>query len=326
MPQSPSTAAVSPTKSSKWNNSPKFEKAKGSKTKMNPSLFVSTASPKKNPSASFFKNYSLTPTANRPTFSKDIAILHESRIYKSLITAVQKKQEQNKKRDPILQNNNEKNIEFKSSIRRLASADRMSSNMDEHFRRSKKTGEFNHIYNPQVQPEEALGIKTFRVLPSTSSDEQYTRLRKARCTSSESFRNPITEGDEKSAVYKRWRGAVEVQDEHQKLNDKKYLLAADRGCSPRGRVFRDMSLTLGDYDYGTESKYETYVGAQTARPMSSHEEKMRGFIKGAINYESGPAFKLDTIAEKITQNTNQHTAQHSEHIQYFGRKITLKNH
>lgn len=326
MSRAPSTA-TSPTKSSsQWNQSPRFDKAKGTtKAAKSPSLFLST-SPKKNPSASFFKNYSMTPNANRPHYHKDIAILHESRIFKTLVTAVQKKQEQNQRRDPILQNNNEKNIEFKPSVRRLASADRMGSNMDENFRRSKKTGHFNHVYNPQPTSEEPSGIKTFRALPSQSSDEEYTRIRKAaRCTSSENTRNPITEGDEKSAVFKRWRGAVEKQDHHQKLNDQKFLTAGERGCSPRGKVFRDMSLTLGDYDYGTESKFESNVNAQSGRPLSSHETKMRGFIKETLHYESGPSFKADAVSDKVTQASFKEQVQHEEHIKHFGRKITLRN-
>ena len=52
-----------------------------------------------------------------------------------------------------------------------------------------------------------------------------------------------------------------------------------------------MTLTLGDYDFGTEANNERGMTVQSARTLTPLEEKLRGFIKSTITYEDNQNFR-----------------------------------
>jgi len=76
--------------------------------------------------------------------------------------------------------------------------------------------------------------RVFQHIPSESSDETWRRCSKTVRTKSETRRNPITEGE--TNIFRRSRKAVEEMTEQREMNDKKYLLPAQRGASSNGRL------------------------------------------------------------------------------------------
>jgi len=223
------STANSPTKSDKGSRkSTNFGTPKAKKV----SSPLSGYTAKKNFTATSFFKAAKTPSAGiRPQIaysgspnSKDIAIHHESRIFKTLVAKADNAKLV--KRDPILQNGDEPVHEFRSSIRRLKSADRVSTCADENFSRSKKVGEFNHVYNPRSQEPKPEGIKAFSQVPSESRDEYTKTKRKQVRGKSEVRRNPILEGDETNLVTKRvLKPVFETSDHQQKLNDRRSFFA-----------------------------------------------------------------------------------------------------
>lgn len=314
----------SPTKSNiSVNNSTRFE----TPTKVKAFVPFAGTPLKKTPSNSFFKAVSLTPVRPRETTTtsngRDLAILHESKIFKKLLSAAKSKTDF-ERRDPILQNNNEPAHAFKSSIRRLASADRMSECRDENIKRARGTGEFNYIYNPPNQSPRVESIKTFVRAPPESEDENYKRLRKPVRHRSEFRRDPINEGEQPSTIGRRARKPqVEVDSIQKVFNDRKFLLPAERGNSKRGQVFQ-RTFTLGDLESptaaGSKSARETVESPR--RPLTALEEKMRGTMKGILEYENGPVFRQEVVTEKINR-VLQTELPTIEELKPFARKSTL---
>jgi len=257
-----------------------------------------------NQSISVYKPTNLTPFKRNhyAAMSKDIAIVHESKIMRNLVERATRGKEI-PKRNPILQDGDEPCYKFKSSIRRLASADKMSESMNERIPRARNTGEFNYIYNPPCQDPKAQGVRTFVHHPSESADENQRPLRKQVRPKSEYGRDPIVSGE--TNIKRRMRGAGVQADEQKTYNDKKFLLPSERGNSKRGNVFRQMTLTLGDNDFSNVAQRAQTERAVSpgARPMTAIQEKMRGYIKGCLEYSSGPAFRDDGITEKCTSAT-----------------------
>jgi len=253
--------------------------------------------------------------------SKDIAILHESRIFKTLVAKANNAKLV--KRDPILQDGDEPVHEFRSSIRRLKSADRLSTCADETLTRSKKVGEFNHVYNPSSQDPKPQGIKAFAQVPSESRDEYKKTIRKQIRGKSEVRRNPITEGDETSQVVRRvLKPVTDTSDHHQKLNDKKFFLPSERGFSSRGQVFRETQIAVVGNDYFERgSKTDRLV--QSPRPLTEMQEKMRGYIKGVIEHENAPEFRDHDVTNKCTTIKFSDLLKAQDASRIFARKKTL---
>jgi hypothetical protein len=275
---------------------------------------------------SFFKGAKTSISSIRPSIaanggphSKDIAIHHESRIFKNLVAKADAKKVS---RDPILQNGDEPVYEFRSSIKRLKSADRMSSCADETWQRTKKNGEFNHVYNPRSLEPKPEGIKAFSQVPSESKDEYKKNVRKQVRGKSEVRRNPLTEGDETSQVVRRVLKPVEdTSDHHKKLNDKKFLLPSERGQSSRGQVFRETQIAVVGTDYERGSKTDRLI--PSPRPMTDMEEKMRGFIKGVLEYDNAPVFRDHEVTNKCTTVKFADLLKSQDAARIFGRKKTL---
>jgi hypothetical protein len=279
---------------------------------------------------SFFKvaktpSSSIRPeiAANGGPHTKDIAILHESRIFKSLVAKADAKAETKQiKRNPILQDGDEPVHEFKSSIRRLKSADRMSTCADENFSRSKKVGEYNHSYNPRPLDPKPQGIKAFSQCPSESRDEYQKAVRKQVRGKSEVRRNPLTEGDETSQVARRVLKPVqEVSDHQKKYNDKKSLLPSERGTSSRGQVFREQQISVVGSDLNRGSKTDRLI--PSPRPMTDMEEKMRGFIRGVLEYDNAPVYRDVDVTTKCTTIKFSDLLKAQDATRIFSRKKTL---
>lgn len=233
--------------------------------------------------------------------SKDIAIVHESKIMQNLVQRASRGKEI-PKRNPILQDGDEPCYKFKPSVRRLASADKMSESMNERIPRARNTGEFNYIYNPPCLDPKPQGVRTFVLHPSESSDENHRPMRKQMRPKSEYGRDPIVQGE--TNIKRRMRGAGVQAEEQKTYNDKKFLLPSERGSSKRGQVFRNTTFTLGDNDYCLGQRAQTErATSPPARPLTAFQEKMRGYIKGCMEYASGPAFRDDGITEKCTSAT-----------------------
>lgn len=54
-------------------------------------------------------------------------------------------------------------------------------------------------------------------------------------------------------------------------------------------MFRDMTFTLGENEYSLECQTERSATRQ--RPLTAQEKKMRGVIKGVLEYEDGPNYR-----------------------------------
>jgi len=266
--------------------------------------------------------------------SRDLAILHESKIFKSLLESAEKKRSEydSQKRNPILQNNSEEIQQFKPSLHAVESVVKYSSCKDENVARSKKIGEFNERFNPRSQEPKPQGIKAFNVLPPESRDEYARRQLKAvRTKSAECYRNPITEGDQASTIIRRPKKFVPENDHHQRINDRKYLLPADReeALSPasphKGRLFRESTIgCLGTDSSFIESRNER-VNTSPERPVTAFEQKMRGHIRGVLQYEDGPKFRDHNVTTKC--NTVKFSEilnrKFDETDRIFARKSTL---
>jgi hypothetical protein len=322
------STAVSPTKSDKGSRR-SFGYGSPQAKKVSSPLSGYTAK-KTFTATSFFKVNKTASTSIRPSIaanggphSNDIAILHESRIFKNLVAKADAKAENKQiKRNPILQDGDEPCHEFKSSIRRLVSADRMSTCADETFSRSKKTGEYNHVFNPRSLEPKPEGIKAFSQLPSESRDEYSKAVRKQVRGKSEVRRNPITEGDETSQVARRVLKPVEETSEHQKkYNDKKCFLPSERGTSSRGQVFRESNITIVGSDLTRGSKTDRLI--PSPRPMTEVEEKMRGFIRGVLEYDNAPEYRDVDVTTKCTTVKFSDLLKTQDATRIFARKKTL---
>jgi len=325
------SAASSPAKANKGSKHTMITyTSKGAKEASSPSALSPAM---KSTAASFFKmtlaNSPISPS-KRPQSgfvkapnTKDLAILHESRIFKTLVETAQKKNDL-LKRNPILQDNNEANVEFRPCVRRLASADRITPCATEVISRARSPGAYNYIYNPPSQDPKPQSIRPFNVLPSESSDEGNRRMRKeVKNSKSEARRNPITEGEE-GDVARRVRKPVEQSDALKQMNDKKYLLAAERGCSNKGKVFRDSNITVVGIDYSAIGSISERVQTEPCRPVSAMETKMRGSIKGVLQYDDSPAFRDQGVSDKCTTvRFADVVGAHSQDNQLFARKKCL---
>jgi len=232
---------------------------------------------------------------------RDLAILHESKIFKSLLESAAKKKEEIKKRDPILQDNNEDLQQFKPSFKRVESVEYNSKCADENMKRAKKVGDFNERYNARPEEPKPEGIRAFTILPSQSRDENQRRqLKEVRSKSVGRVRCPITEGDIESTIFKPTKKTPEQFDHHQKINDIKFMLPAERGRSANGKVFRDTTVTIVGTDYSSIKPLSARQHSQPARPTTVQEQKMRGFIKGILEYEDGPNYRDQGVSDKCT--------------------------
>jgi hypothetical protein len=258
--------------------------------------------------------------ANGGPHSNEIAIHHESRIFKNLVAKADAKRVT---RDPILQNGEEPVYEFRSSIKRLKSADRMSTCADENWSHSKKVGEYNHVFNPRSLEPKPQGIKAFSQLPSESKDEYTKSVRKQVRGKSEVRRNPLTEGDETSQVARRVLKPVEEVSSHQKkYNDKKSLLPSERGLSSRGQVFRDQQISVVGSDMAERgSKTDRLI--PSPRPQTEMGEKMRGFIKGVLEYDNAPEYRDVGVTHKCTTVKFADLLKSQDATRIFARKKTL---
>lgn len=58
------------------------------------------------------------------------------------------------------------------------------------------------------------------------------------------------------------------------------------------------TFTIGGDDITAEGCLSDRVQTSPSRPRHAMEEKMRGSIKGVLEYEGGPAFR-DQVSQKI---------------------------
>jgi len=175
--------------------------------------------------------------------------------------------------------------------------------------RSKKIGEFNERFNPRSLEPKPQGIKAFKVLPSECMDEKVRRISKpVRSQSEGRLRNPIIDGEE--FVYRRKRRNGCGTEESQKINDKKYLLPFERGCSFHKRELQQTTFTFDDsplsksVDLGRSGiKWDRQRSAtptnRTSKPLSSMQLKMRGIAKGILEYEGGPNYRDQGVTDKV---------------------------
>jgi len=267
-------------------------------------------------------------TLNKMPTSRDVAILHESRIFKSLLEkAARINPPQSPNRNPILQEGQDYVQEFRPCFMRLGSAERVPESLDENFKRTKAMGEFNYNYNPPQDPR-PQGIKAFSILPSPCLDENPRRISKAVRHKSEIRRNPILDGDQTSGLIKRSRKPGVQTDHQEKLNQRKYFLPADRGRSSRGKVFRDGTFTLGETEISSTVGSTTdrmNTTAKVARPLTATEEKVRGYIKGVLQYEAGPKFRDEIVTDKCNKVKFADILKPQDPVdRIFGRKKTLE--
>jgi len=321
------STAISPTKTNVSYNNSGFTTPQNNHKVKAFTPFGSSAV-KKSPSQSFFKAVSLTPNVCKPKESasfargREIAVLHESKIFRKLLDAASKKEVQ--RRDPILQNNSEPAQIFRPCVRRLASSDRMSENKDELFRRTKKTGDFNERFNPRNPDPKPEGIKTYIHAPSESEVENYRFCFKSVRGVSEVRRDPIIDGDFRSGIIRHARKPrAEEESVQQRMNDKRYLLPADRGASVQGQVSNQT------FNFGEAEPVTPVAGSQSSRslsrprPLTAQQLKMRGSIKGVLEYEEGPRFRQDVVTGKINSMSYCSTPKQDD-VCVFGRKKTLE--
>lgn len=254
---------------------------------------------------------------------KDKAIVHEVKLNRRLMFDSPKKQQQEPKRDPILQNNGEKNIE---PPRRHISLEKNAkkASRDEVFVRAKKAGDYNYNINPPNQDPKPQGIKPFVILPSECRDERARKIannRGARAKSTDTGRNPITEGDDyfrKPAL----KAVIQTADSNSNfLNERRFLMKSERGYTSNNPHLAT-TLTLGD-ETEYESMTERSRSRSTQRPVSAIEHKMRGYAKGVLEYESGPNYRSEKITEKCGTVKFSDLKRGLENERVFGRKRSI---
>jgi hypothetical protein len=132
-----------------------------------------------------------------------------------------------------------------------------------------------------------------------STDENTKTLRKQVRPQSEYGRDPIVQGEVN--IKKRMRGPGIQGSEQRIYNDKKFLMSAELGNSKRGNVFRQTTLCLGEPDImNLGERAQTERAVSPSRPLTAFQEKMRGYIKGCMEYQAGPAFRDDGVTQKCT--------------------------
>jgi len=307
------------------------------------STICSPYSTKSRPATSFFEvgNYNSIVNKQQVTYrqqkqqtdiklshNRDVAVSHQVKTNARLSTCPDKKCDIIK-RNPILQDNNEETAQFKPSVKRLASAEKVTPCYDENITRGKKKGDYNYVVNPPCQDPKPSGIRKFESASPVSDHENRRRVRKEIQNLSQSF-NPITEGDVASESYRRSRKAVEKTEDNfiQKLNDRKHILSSDRGISssPRGKLFRDTQIAVVGTDWSKLTPQSARPRTASEEPLTAFDRKIRGEIKDTIQYAEIQNFKDYGITGKCnTRNFNEVVkTQPSEFSKSYGRKKLLE--
>jgi hypothetical protein len=185
------------------------------------------------------RQFSMTLSFFNPKFdkpsSKDFIIRHED-LKQKLLASPTSARFSSPKRDPILQNNSEGVVEFKPCLKRLPISDRMAMFSEEQVFNAKKKGEYNPLIDTRSLSPRIEGIRTGLAPYRDPSQDVVRRQLKGVNNRHQIKANPITEGDIQGVKLINIRTPPDISDETKRLNDMKYTMASDRGCSRRGRV------------------------------------------------------------------------------------------
>jgi hypothetical protein len=112
--------------------------------------------------------------------------------------------------------------------------------------------------------------------------------------------------------------------EQREMNDKKYLLPAQRGASSNGRLFRTKScLTFDEFEDFSPIRTDRSRASTPNRAMTPMQQKMRGFAKSVLEYEDGPSYRDQGITGKIGTIKFADLVNSMEGDRIFARKSTL---
>jgi len=208
------------------------------------------------------------------------------------------------KRDPILQNNEEKTHAFKPACKRVEGAGETTMFTAEEKPRNTKPGEYHphHGTNPPKK-EKINSIKKIHSVPSKSHHELKKRELKTVQTTRESF-NPITEGDPKSVKTIKIRNVEQQISEHMsKLNDKKHLLPSERAVSPR-RAPGGSGQSPTRLRVNMAEEHEHYMASPPKTVLTEPDEvhpqvkKHRGTISTLLNYKFAGEYRDQGVTDK----------------------------
>jgi len=103
-------------------------------------------------------------------------------------------------------------------------------------------------------------------------------------------------------------------------------LLSDRGTSPRGRVFRDTQIAVVGVDWEKLTPQSTRPRTASEEPLTAFDLKIRGTIKGTIEYTEIQNFKDYGITAKCTSMKFNEVVktQPSEFSKSYGRKKFLE--
>jgi len=225
---------------------------------------------------------------------RDIALYHEDKMAKVRAGRPQTSDVKSPKRDPITQDNNEPNVEFRSCVKRMPESDKTTIFTDEQKFPSRNKGEFNDLFRARSVSPRVQGIRACNPYKEFQPEVKKRELKDVDLPFRKNIFNPITEGDPLSIKTIKTRVQhPEPSAEYQKMNNKLTVLPADLGNSPQGKIFRDTNKILG------EEHPEAYKERSPARPKRQYKDRSEG--KALIEYSYSPDFRDQGVSGKPTQ-------------------------
>jgi len=247
------------------------------------------------------RNYSMTVSFYNPKYQpgypKDYSVRHEVAQEKKLnIRLASPERIKSPKRDPILQNNDEGVMDMKPSIKHFPNAGQPTMFTAEPKVSQRGVGDFNLLHHPRsISPRRIEGIKTDIPHPKENTPEKERRLRKKVKVPHTNNFDIILEGDLSNLINKgRRHVSPQPHIEAQKFNDRKHLLAADRGTSNRGKVFRDSKVKFGAHPI----EIDTEVKPQGKRFVSPRQQNRADGMKSLVEYEYSLPYREEKLSPK----------------------------
>jgi len=243
------------------------------------------------------RNFSMTLSFyNNPKFNEqgprqNYAILHESQKLKSLDTAPLTERARSPRRNPIIQDGDEPVQEIRSTLKISPLSGKTTMFTEEPAYSRKMRGEFNGIQSARSLSPRPQGIRT-NIAPVRlqNPEDQPRQLKTVVVPHMNNVYNPIVEGDPKSVKLIRERNHAQPSEEYLKMNDKKSILGADRGTSPKGRVFWDTKIPLGSNLSETYTPDQKFSSPRKTQPSDG--------LKDLIEYTYSPTFRDQGVSAK----------------------------
>jgi len=255
------------------------------------------------------RNMSMNVTVSSPRFDKpavkDYAIRHEH-IQNKNISSPSSPRYLSPKRDPILQNNQEANQEFKCSVKTSPQSKRMTIFDDQPYQPMRSRGEFNQVDNPRGTSPRVEARKNFGSLryEECSPEVNERRLRKGVKSPNRGLVDPLVGQDVYNEKLVKPKAPFTPSELLKRLNNRSRLQPCDGQpeiTSPKGRVFKDSTIEIGQRNTSaiTMNDQQPVVNRRLASPQFKKRDAVNG-MKGLLEYQHAKSYREQPLSPKCS--------------------------